>query len=120
MVALCGEVFPVTRAAKPGSPVCPDCKRIYATLKRADAHDGLTVAGGRSNSAVSAVVSAFSRSGCPWRIRRAAGLAIGANAARGGPFLSIAALEFCADHDGETEEECEEQERDGCGQRAVG
>ena len=28
VVALCGEVFPVTRAAKPGSPVCPDCKRI--------------------------------------------------------------------------------------------
>ena len=34
VVALCGEVFPVTRAAKPGSPVCPDCKRIYQTLKR--------------------------------------------------------------------------------------
>lgn len=27
--ALCGEVFPVTRAAKPGSPVCPRCKEIY-------------------------------------------------------------------------------------------
>jgi hypothetical protein len=27
--ALCGEVFPVTKAAKPGSPVCPDCKKIY-------------------------------------------------------------------------------------------
>ena len=34
VVALCGEVFPVTKAAKPGSPVCPDCKRIYATLKK--------------------------------------------------------------------------------------
>ena len=34
VVALCGEVFPVTRAAKPGSPVCPDCKRIYETLKK--------------------------------------------------------------------------------------
>ena len=34
VVALCGEVFPVTRAAKPGSPVCPDCKRIYEQLKR--------------------------------------------------------------------------------------
>jgi hypothetical protein len=34
VVALCGEVFPVTRAAKPGSPVCPDCKRIYESLKR--------------------------------------------------------------------------------------
>ena len=33
--ALCGEVFPVTKSAKPGSPVCPDCKRIYATLKKA-------------------------------------------------------------------------------------
>ena len=33
VVALCGEVFPVTRAAKPGSPVCPDCKRIYEKLK---------------------------------------------------------------------------------------
>ena len=35
VVALCGEVFPVTRSPKPGSPVCPECKRIYATLKRA-------------------------------------------------------------------------------------
>ncbi|BBX22243.1 hypothetical protein MTER_16540 [Mycolicibacter terrae] len=34
VVALCGEVFPVTKSAKPGSPVCPDCKRIYATLKK--------------------------------------------------------------------------------------
>ena len=34
VVALCGEVFPVTKAPKPGSPVCPDCKRIYETLKR--------------------------------------------------------------------------------------
>ena len=34
VVALCGEVFPVTRSPKPGSPVCPDCKRIFGTLKR--------------------------------------------------------------------------------------
>ena len=34
VVALCGEVFPVTRAPKPGSPVCPDCKRIYDSLAR--------------------------------------------------------------------------------------
>lgn len=34
VVALCGEVFPVTKAAKPGSPVCPDCKRIYEKLKK--------------------------------------------------------------------------------------
>ena len=34
VVALCGEVFPVTKSAKPGSPVCPDCKRIYETLKK--------------------------------------------------------------------------------------
>ena len=34
VVALCGEVFPVTRAAKTGSPVCPDCKRIYESLKK--------------------------------------------------------------------------------------
>src|SRR3712207_7994489 len=27
--ALCGEVFPVTKTAKPGSPVCPACKEIY-------------------------------------------------------------------------------------------
>lgn len=33
VVALCGEVFPVTKSAKPGSPVCPDCKRIYDRLK---------------------------------------------------------------------------------------
>ncbi len=34
VVALCGEVFPVTRSPKPGSPVCADCKRIYETLKK--------------------------------------------------------------------------------------
>jgi hypothetical protein len=32
VVALCGETFPVTRAAKPGSPVCPDCKKIYESM----------------------------------------------------------------------------------------
>ena len=31
--ALCGEVFPVTKAAKPGSPVCPACKEIYESLR---------------------------------------------------------------------------------------
>ncbi|MFA4082343.1 MULTISPECIES: DUF3039 domain-containing protein [Mycobacteriaceae] len=36
VVALCGEVFPVTRSAKPGSPVCPDCKRIYEMMKKGD------------------------------------------------------------------------------------
>ena len=30
--ALCGEVFPVTKAPKPGSPVCPACKEIYESL----------------------------------------------------------------------------------------
>lgn len=34
VVALCGEVFPVTKSAKPGSPVCPECKRIYETLTK--------------------------------------------------------------------------------------
>ena len=32
--ALCGEVFPVTKSPKPGSPVCPACKEIYEQLKR--------------------------------------------------------------------------------------
>jgi hypothetical protein len=32
VVALCGEVFPVTKQAKPGSPVCPDCKKIYERM----------------------------------------------------------------------------------------
>jgi hypothetical protein len=31
--ALCGEVFPVTKSPKPGSPVCPACKEIYDQLK---------------------------------------------------------------------------------------
>jgi hypothetical protein len=31
--ALCGEVFPVTKAPKPGSPVCPACKEIYESLR---------------------------------------------------------------------------------------
>lgn len=34
VVALCGEVFPVTKSPKPGSPVCPDCKRIYEMMKK--------------------------------------------------------------------------------------
>ncbi|WP_460700855.1 DUF3039 domain-containing protein [Nocardia thraciensis] len=34
VVALCGEVFPVTKSAKPGSPVCPECKRIYDMMKK--------------------------------------------------------------------------------------
>lgn len=33
--ALCGEVFPVTRAAKPGSPVCPQCKEVYESMPAA-------------------------------------------------------------------------------------
>jgi hypothetical protein len=32
VVALCGEVFPVTKSAKPGSPVCPECKKIFERL----------------------------------------------------------------------------------------
>ncbi|WP_412539739.1 DUF3039 domain-containing protein [Longispora sp. K20-0274] len=30
--ALCGEVFPVTKVPKPGSPVCPACKEIYESF----------------------------------------------------------------------------------------
>jgi hypothetical protein len=32
VVALCGEVFPVTRVPKPGSPVCPECKEIFESM----------------------------------------------------------------------------------------
>jgi hypothetical protein len=32
--ALCGEVFPVTKTPKPGSPVCPACKEIYESLPK--------------------------------------------------------------------------------------
>ncbi len=32
--ALCGEVFPVTKSPKPGSPVCPACKEVYNQLKK--------------------------------------------------------------------------------------
>ena len=32
VVALCGETFPVTRSPKPGSPVCPECKKIYESM----------------------------------------------------------------------------------------
>ena len=32
--ALCGEVFPVTKTPKPGSPVCPACKEIYESVLR--------------------------------------------------------------------------------------
>lgn len=31
--ALCGEIFPVTRAPKPGSPVCARCQEIYESLR---------------------------------------------------------------------------------------
>lgn len=33
VVAICGHKFPVTKAPKPGSPVCPECKEIYAQLQ---------------------------------------------------------------------------------------
>ena len=36
VVALCGEVFPVTKSAKPGSPVCPDCKKVYDGLRKGE------------------------------------------------------------------------------------
>lgn len=32
VVALCGEVFPVTRSPKPGAPVCGECQRIYQAM----------------------------------------------------------------------------------------
>ncbi len=32
--ALCGEIFPVTKTPKPGSPVCPACKEVYEQLKK--------------------------------------------------------------------------------------
>jgi hypothetical protein len=32
VVALCGEIFPVTKVPKKGSPVCPQCKEIYDSL----------------------------------------------------------------------------------------
>ncbi len=32
--ALCGEIFPVTKTPKPGSPVCAPCKEIYAQLRK--------------------------------------------------------------------------------------
>jgi Protein of unknown function (DUF3039) len=31
--ALCGEVFPVTKTPKPGSPVCPACQEIYEAMR---------------------------------------------------------------------------------------
>lgn len=33
VTALCGVVFPVTRQAKSGSPVCPRCKELMDTLR---------------------------------------------------------------------------------------
>lgn len=32
VVALCGEVFPVTKSPKSNAPVCPECQRIYEGL----------------------------------------------------------------------------------------
>ena len=37
--ALCGEVFPVTQAPKPGSPVCPRCKEIYESMPKGGGSD---------------------------------------------------------------------------------
>lgn len=34
--ALCGKRFQVTKAAKPDSPVCPDCKRIYDMMNKGE------------------------------------------------------------------------------------
>ena len=30
------KTFPVTKSAKPGSPVCPDCKKVYEGLKKGE------------------------------------------------------------------------------------
>ncbi|OLT05951.1 hypothetical protein BJF90_18675 [Pseudonocardia sp. CNS-004] len=40
VVALCGETFPVTRSPKPGSPVCPECKKIFDTFRKGDGDNG--------------------------------------------------------------------------------
>ena len=32
VTAICGAVFPVTKAPKPGSPVCPRCQEIYDSM----------------------------------------------------------------------------------------
>lgn len=32
VLALCGQTFPVSYSPKPGSPVCPECERIFASL----------------------------------------------------------------------------------------
>jgi hypothetical protein len=32
--AICGAIFPVTKAPKPNSPVCPKCQEIYDNLSR--------------------------------------------------------------------------------------
>jgi hypothetical protein len=37
--ALCGEIFPVTKTPKPGSPVCPRCKEIYESLPAGGSSD---------------------------------------------------------------------------------
>jgi hypothetical protein len=34
VMALCGYIFAVTKAPKPGSPVCPACKEIFESLHR--------------------------------------------------------------------------------------
>ena len=34
--ALCGKEFQVTKAAKPDSPVCPDCKAIYDQMRKGE------------------------------------------------------------------------------------
>ncbi len=39
VVALCGETFPVTRSAKPGSPVCPACKEIFNKMPQGGGDD---------------------------------------------------------------------------------
>jgi hypothetical protein len=45
--ALCGEVFPVTKSPKPGSPVCPACKEIYQQLKKEKARHAVGPSGPR-------------------------------------------------------------------------
>ena len=59
VVALCGEVFPVTKAAKPGSPVCPDCKKIYEKLKTSGS--SAPAGGNRRPAGSRGVVAAFLR-----------------------------------------------------------
>ncbi len=122
--AICGAVFPVTKAPKPGSPVCPRCQEIYDSLS-ADRPARCVVRGQAvARRAVTVDRSRVVRAGClagAVRVRHPLPAARAQHArrlARPGTGLDRR-VELGTEQHAEREHEEEQQRRDRRGDRSV-